>query len=184
VGVEESSIELTARSGRAALKHRLQLLGYTCQGDELDTMYDKFLEIADKKKYINDEDLLLMIGRTKATKDRPIKLEALQVMCGKNVKPTASVTLNVKGEKVTKSAIGDGPVDAAFEAVKKIIPFKDLYLEEYLVQAIRGGTDDTGKVNICIQHSGKSFYGFGADTDIVTASVEAYIDAIGQVYEG
>jgi len=184
VGVDESSIELTARSGRAAIKHRLQLLGYTCQGAELDVMYDKFLEVADKKKYINDEDLLLLIGKAKSTKDRPITLVALQVMCGKNVKPTASVTLDVKGEKISKSAIGDGPVDAAFEAVKKIIPFKDLYLQEYLVQAIHGGTDDMGKVNICIQHSGKSFYGFGADTDIVTASVEAYVDAIGQVYEG
>jgi 2-isopropylmalate synthase len=183
VGVDESSIELTARSGRAALKHRLQLLGFTCQGEELDVMYDKFLEVADKKKYINDEDLLLFIGRAKSKKEQPIKLIALQVMCGKNVKSTASVTLEVKGEKIIKSAVGDGPVDAAFEAVKKIIPFKDLYLEEYLVQAIHGGTDDMGKVNICIQHSGKSFYGFGADTDIVTASVEAYIDAISQVYE-
>lgn len=184
VGVDESSIELTARSGRAAIKHRLQLLGFTCQGTELDVMYDKFLEVADKKKYINDEDLLLLIGKAKSTKDRPITLVALQVMCGKNVKPTASVTLDIKGEKISKSAIGDGPVDAAFEAVKKIIPFKDLYLQEYLVQAIHGGTDDMGKVNICIQHSGKSYYGFGADTDIVTASVEAYVDAIGQVYEG
>lgn len=183
VGVEESSIELTARSGRAALKHRLQMLGFSCQGDELDQMYDKFLDIADKKKFINDEDLLLLIGKAKSTKDRPIKLESLQVLCGKNVKPTASVTLDIKGDKITKSAVGDGPVDAAFEAIKKIIPFKDLYLQEYLVQAIHGGTDDMGKVNICIQHAGKSFYGFGADTDIVTASVEAYVDAIGQVYE-
>lgn len=183
VGVEESSIELTARSGRAALKHRLQLLGFSCQGEELDSMYEKFLEVADKKKYINDEDLLLLIGKAKSTKDRPIKLEALQVICGKGVKPTASVTLNVKGEKITKAAVGDGPVDAAFAAVKKVISFQDIHLQEYLVQAIHGGTDDMGKVNICIQHSGRSFYGFGADTDIVTASVEAYIDAIGQVYE-
>ncbi|MFQ3580231.1 MAG: 2-isopropylmalate synthase [Bacteroidales bacterium] len=182
VGVDASSIELTARSGRAALKHRLQLLGHTFEKEELDAIYEKFLILADNKKKVDDEDLLLLIGKEQRQKDQILKVKHLQVVCGKSLKPTATVTMLIKDNEITETAIGDGPVDAAFKAVQKIVPVKDIHLQEYLVQAIHGGTDDLGKVNIQIKHNGKDFYGFGADTDVITASVEAYIDAINKVY--
>lgn len=182
VGVDESSIVLTARSGRAALKHRLQLLGHTLTKEELDITYTDFLDLADKKKEVNDDDLLMLVGQTVADRDRAIKVESLQVICGKSMIPTATVTLNIRGDVKTKSATGDGPVDAAFSAIKKIITQK-VHLEDFLIQAITGGSEDLGKVTISIKYQENIYYGFGANTDIVTASVDAFVDAISKTME-
>lgn len=182
VGVDESSIVLTARSGRAALKHRLQLLGHTLTKEELDVTYADFLDLADKKKEVNDDDLLMLVGQTSSKKERAIKVESLQVVCGKSMIPTATVTLNIKGDVKTQSATGDGPVDAAFSAIKKVIT-QEVRLEDFLIQAITGGSEDLGKVTISIQHQENLYYGFGANTDIVTASVDAFVDAISKTME-
>ena len=180
VGINESSIILTARSGRAALNHKLIKLGFELNDEELKIFYEKFLILADKKKEINDDDLLALIGKEKRHKDNAIKLEHLTIMCGKSAVPTATVQLKIKDEIYTASATGDGPVDAAFIAVRDIIK-KKIRVEEYLVQAITGGSNDLGKVHVQIINNKKTFYGFSADTDIVTASVEAYIDAINKI---
>lgn len=176
VGVIESSIVLTARSGRAALKHRLERLGFSLKQKKLDEYYEKFLKLADKKKDINDDDLLIMVGDEKR-EDTTVKLDFLQVVCGKSAIPVATVCVKMFGEKYTETTTGNGPVDAALTAVKKIVK-KEVRLEEYLVQAITRGSDDLGKVHIQIEHEGVIHYGFSANTDIVTASVEAFIDAI------
>ncbi len=176
VGLSESSIKLTARSGRAALKHRLERLGHTIEGEKLEKAYEQFLALADKKKEINDEDLLLLIGEERSDKNK-IKLEYLQVVCGKSAKPMATVTLKYNGEKLTETTSGNGPVDAAFHAIRKIVKSK-ANVEEFLVQAITRGSDDLGKVHIQLAYKGSTFYGFGANTDIITASVEAYVDAL------
>jgi 2-isopropylmalate synthase len=84
------------------------------------------------------------------------------------------------GEEYTATSTGNGPVDAAFKAVRSLVG-KKIKLEEYLVQAITGGTDDVGKVHIQIEHEGNIYYGFSANTDIVTASVEAYVNAISKI---
>jgi len=180
VGADQSSIELTARSGRAALKHRLQLLGVIMDKDELDKTYEQFLELADRKKEVNDDDLKIMIGKSKASENAPIKVKKLQVMCGKSLKSTAMVELEIKGELYAASATGDGPVDASYNAVKSLFR-EDIHLEEFLVQAITGGSNDNGKVSIQIQHADKMIYGFGTDTDIVTASVDALVDALSKI---
>ncbi len=176
VGILESSILLTARSGRAALKHRLEKLGFDLSKKKIDEMYERFLEVADKKKEVNDEDLLALAG-TEKREDRSIKLDLLQVVCGKSSVPVATVRLNLYGVLVTETATGNGPIDAAFTAVKKVVK-KKVRLEEFLIQAITRGSDDLGKVHIQIQYKGVMYYGYGASTDIITASVEAFIDAI------
>ena len=132
--------------------------------------------MADKKKDINDEDLLILLGEGRHAGQK-LKLEKLQVFCGKTIIPMATVTLDVYGESVTETANGNGPVDAAFNAVIKIMKVK-VKLEEFLVQAITRGSNDMGKVHIQMEHKGVNYYGFGADTDIITASVEAFIDAL------
>ncbi len=182
VGVDESSIVLTARSGRAALKHRLQNLGHTLSGDDLDATYQEFLKVADIKKEVNDDDLLVLVGKEERNKKRAIKLENLQVICGKSMIPTATVSLLIKDEVKKETAMGDGPVDAAYKAVKKLFPNK-IRLEDFLIQGFNGGSDDFGRVSVQIESENNYFYGFGADTDIVTASVEAFVDAISKVYE-
>ncbi|HOM39873.1 MAG TPA: 2-isopropylmalate synthase [Bacteroidales bacterium] len=179
VGVRESSIILTARSGRAALNHKLQQLGYKFEKEELDEIYYRFLKLADKKKVINDEDIKILTGEV-FQGEKPLKLEVLQVTCGKSTIPVATVGLKINNEVHTSTATGNGPIDAAFTAVKQLIN-KTVHLEEFLIQAITRGSDDIGKVHIQIEHEGKIYYGFSANTDIVTASVEAFVDAIAKI---
>ena len=133
VGLDDNSIVLTARSGRAALKYRLGVLG--------------------------------------------VNLDFLQVTTGKGVKSVASIGLDISGQKFEEASSGNGPVDAAINALKKIIQ-KHMTLKEFTIQAISKGSDDVGKVHMQVEYNGNVYYGFGANTDIVTASVEAYIDCI------
>ena len=178
VGVDQSSIILTARSGRAALKHHLKELGYSPSGEELDAIYGKFLDLADRKKDVSLRDLEVLVGRARS--DAPFRLEKLQVVCGQSTVPTATVQLSFDGETFTETAYGNGPVDAAFNAVKSITK-RRVHIEEFLVQAITRGSDDLGKVHIQLSHKGKMYYGFGANTDIVTASVESLLDALSKI---
>lgn len=179
VGINESTISLTARSGRAALKHRLETLGHTFNRVKLDELYEKFLVLADRKKDIRDEDLNILVGTSKG-EERVLKLKNLQIVCGKSLLPTATVVMQMGEETFTQSSIGNGPVDAAFNAVKEIVR-KKVRLEEFLIQAITGGSDDLGKVHVQIEYRKRIYYGFAADTDILTASVEAFIDALAKI---
>jgi 2-isopropylmalate synthase len=108
VGVRESSIILTARSGRAALNHRLESLGIELGKEELDEIYHRFLMLADKKKEINDEDIRILSGEVFRGEKR-LKLESLQVLCGNSVTPVATVGIRVNGEVHTSTAPGNGP---------------------------------------------------------------------------
>lgn len=180
VGVKESSIVLTARSGRAALKHRLGVLGYDYEPSELDNIYNRFLDLADKKKDITDEDLEILVGREKQAGKKPIELVSLQVICGKSTIPTATVQVSFHGDIFTETASGNGPIDAAFTAVKALVK-RRVRLEEFLIQAITRGSDDLGKVHVQVEHKDQIYYGFAAHTDIVTASVEAFLDALGKI---
>jgi 2-isopropylmalate synthase len=180
VGISESSIALTARSGRAALKHRLSLLGYHLNKEQVDEIYKRFLELADRKKDIRDEDLEILVGSTANKINNKIKLEHLQVLCGKSTIPMSTVTLKINGESFTQTASGNGPVDSSFTAIRQLI-HHHFKVEEYLVQAITKGSDDIGKVHIQIENKGNYYYGFSGNTDVVTASVEALIDAINKI---
>ncbi len=133
----------------------------------------------DKKKEVNDEDIRLLTGEV-FQGEKSLKLELLQVACGKSTVPVATVGLRINGEVHTSTAAGNGPIDAAFTAVKQLIS-KTVHLEEFLIQAITKGSDDFGKVHIQVEHQGKIYYGFSANVDIVTASVEAFIDAISKI---
>ena len=179
VGINESSIVLTARSGRAALKHRLSILGFSLDKEKLDEVYEDFLKLADKKKDIKDEDVALLVGDVKK-EDRRLSLEYLQVVTGKGLESMASVRVSVAGEIFDASSTGNGPVDAAIKAIKSIIKRK-VIVEEFLIQAITRGSDDVGKVHMQVEFDSQIYYGFGGNTDIVTASAEAYIDALNKI---
>lgn len=176
VGIDDNSIVLTARSGRAALKHRLELLGIGLTGEKLDKIYEEFLKLADGKKDVNDDDLLVLAGKDR-TSAHKIKLEYLQVTSGVSVRSSALVGLDIVGEKFEASSSGNGPVDAAINAIKKIITRK-MTIQEFLIQAMSKGSDDTGKVHMQVEYDGSVYYGFSANTDIVAASAESFIDAI------
>ena len=176
VGIDDSAIVLTARSGRAALKHRLHVLGVEMDQDKLDKVYEDFLKLADKKKDISDDDILVLAGADR-NDNHHIKLEFLQVTSGVGVRSVASLGLNISGEKFEAAASGNGPVDAAIKALRKIID-RHMELKEFTIQAISKGSDDMGKVHMQVEYDGQMYYGFGANTDIIAASVEAYIDCI------
>lgn len=176
IGIDENSIVLTARSGRAALKHRLSLHGVDIAGDKLNKIYNEFLKLADKKKDINDDDILILAGMERTEKQR-IQIDHLQVTSGVGVKAVASIGIQIANEKFEATASGNGPVDAAILALKKIIN-REMDLQEFTIQAINKGSNDVGKVHMQVAYNDIIYYGFGANTDIVAASVEAYIDAI------
>ena len=176
VGIDDNSIVLTARSGRAALKNRLKFLGIELNKEQLDGVYQKFLKLADKKKDINDDDILLLAGADRS-QNRRIKLEFMKVTSGVGIQSEATLELSINGEKHQATSTGNGPVDAAINALKQIIN-KTMVLQEFTIQAISKGSDDMGKVHTQVEYDGHIYYGFGANTDIIAASVEAYIDCI------
>ncbi len=177
VGLDDNSIVLTARSGRAALRYRLSVLGVEVDDEEkVDKIYQKFLKLADQKKEVNDDDILMLAGAD-IDETRAVKLDFLQVTTGMGVRSVASIGLDISGQKFEEASTGNGPVDAAICALKKIIQ-KHMTLKEFTIQAISKGSDDVGKVHMQVEYDGHIYYGFGANTDIVTASVEAYIDCI------
>jgi len=178
VGIPSSSIILTARSGRAAIKHRLNRLGYQIQKDELSQIYTKFLALADKKREINDTDLKTLIG--KESSDSSIRLLTVEVVCGDPIRPMALVKLIVDGIESTATGYGNGPIDASFNAINSIIK-KKVRLDEFLIQAMTGGSDDLGKVHVQVTYKDVLYYGFGTDTDIVVASVKAYLDSLQKI---
>ena len=147
--------------------------------EEVDDIYHRFLKLADKKKEINDEDIRILAGAVNQG-EKSLKLDLLQVSCGRSLIPVATVGLKIDGEVHYATASGNGPIDAAFTAVKQLIS-KTVHLEEFLVQAITKGSDDYGKVHIQVENDSKFYQGFSANTDIITASVEAFIDAISKI---
>ncbi len=177
IGLDDNAIVLTARSGRAALKYRLHVLGVNIDDEKrIDKIYDKFLKLADQKKEVGDPDILMLAGADTA-EAHGVKLDFLQVTTGMGVRSVASIGLDLCGQKFVEAATGNGPVDAAINALKKIIQ-KKMTLKEFTIQAISKGSNDVGKVHMQVEYDGGLYYGFGANTDIVTASVEAYIDCI------
>lgn len=175
VGVPETSIILTARSGRHALKHRLEKLGITLEKEDLQLAYDKFLHFADQSKEVYDEDLLRILGYQ--THQRILKIESLEVTCGKEKPAKVKLMLNRNNKQFYNEAEGNGPVDACIKAIDAVMGL-EVKLEEYLVQAITGGSDDIAKVHIQVSKDNVFYYGFGSDTDTVLATAKAYLDAL------
>ena len=176
VGIDDNAIILTARSGHAALRHRLETLGVEVDEEKLNDIYQRFLALADKKKDVTDDDILVLAGSGRTASHR-IKLDYLQVTSGHGVRPMAAIVVDIAGEKCRAAAEGNGPVDASINALKEIIK-RRMTLKEFTIQAINRGSDDVGKVHMQVEYDGQLYYGFGANTDIVAASVEAYIDAV------
>ncbi|MBP3228483.1 MAG: 2-isopropylmalate synthase [Bacteroidaceae bacterium] len=176
IGIDDNAIILTARSGHAALKHRLEVHGVELDEERLNKVYEEFLLLADKKKEVTDDDILMLAGADRAA-SRAIKVVNLQVTGGVGVRPVAALTLDIAGERFSAAAEGNGPVDAAINALKQIVRRK-MTLKEFTIQAINRGSDDVGKVHMQVEHDGHLYYGFGASTDIIAASVEAYVDCI------
>ena len=119
----------------------------------------------------------MLTGASINTSEHLVKMESLQVTSGKGITPVAAIKLKIANEVFEAAATGNGPVDASIKALKQII-HRQMELKELTIQAISKGSDDLCKVHVQVEHEGTVYYGFGSNTDIVTATVEAYIDCI------
>lgn len=183
IGLPSHSIILTARSGRHALKHRLEHIGYQLDKINLEETYTNFLEMADRLKEINDEDLqMLMSGKFQEEQvgEKGVSVKLAQIVAGTPLRPTATVCLKIKGEEKEATATGNGPVNATIKAIHKIVD-NDIKLKDFTISAFSGGSDDVSKVTLRVEHNGRTYSGFGYNTDIINASVNAYVDALNKL---
>ena len=184
VGASGSDIILSARSGHAALRHRLQELGYTFEDTDFEEVYERFLEIADQKKEVYDEDLESIIQERQRDIEAIYTLNALQIQCGDPLVPTAVATItDAAGVKHVVSTTGTGPVDAAYKAIDKVVGIQS-DLQEFAVKAITRGIDAIGEVTVRITaEDGRVYNGRGSDNDIIVSSAKAYINAINRMIQ-
>ena len=182
VGAGGSQIILTARSGHAALRHRMSELGFTFTDEEFEGIYQSFLEVADKKKEVYDEDLESIVHERERVSTAVWNLDAVQVSCGFPLTPTATITLtNMGGETFTECAYGTGPIDAAYKAVDKIVAVAN-DLNEFSVKAVTRGIDALGEVTVRVTaENGEVYIGRGSDNDIIVSSTKAYINALNRL---
>lgn len=182
VGAGKSRIILTARSGHAALRHRLEELGFSLHGDAFEEIYHAFLDLADKKKEVYDEDLQSLVSERDRNVSAFYTLDSVQISCGFPLTPTATVRLSNKlGEQFIDCAHGTGPVDAVYKAVNKIVQV-DNELSEFSVLSVTRGIDALGEVTIRVTApDGQIFTGRGSDPDIIVSSTKAYLNALNRL---
>jgi 2-isopropylmalate synthase len=180
VGAGGSSIVLTARSGRHALRHRIGELGSELPDAEFEKVYEAFLILADKKKEVYDEDIEALISDKVKHIAEVYALRNLRAESGTGITPTATVEMEIDGKAVKQTGQGDGPVDAVYRTIAAMTGTKSR-LEAYLVKGITGGTDAQGEVTVKVEEGGKKVAGHGADTDIIIASAKAYVNALNKL---
>uniref|UniRef100_UPI004047187D 2-isopropylmalate synthase n=2 Tax=Yoonia sp. TaxID=2212373 RepID=UPI004047187D len=179
VGLAGTSLPLGKHSGRAALRAKLAELGFDMADNQLKDVFVRFKELADRKKEVYDDDLIALVHHNAGEEDS-VKLKSLRVICGTQGPQTAEMTLEVDGTDVSTTATGDGPVDAAFNAVKALVAHQ-ARLQLYQVSAVTQGTDAQATVSVRMEEDGRIATGQSADTDTVVASVKAYLNALNRL---
>ena len=180
IGISQSTLVLGKHSGRHAFRERLKKLGYELSDEEINTLFKRFKDLADKKKEVFDEDLEALIAEEFLRIPEKYKLLNLNIISGTVAIPTATVEMEVDGVKVKEAGFGDGPVDAAFKTIAKITGTKSK-LRKFFVNAITGGTDAQGEVTVRLEENDLIATGQGSHTDIILASAKAYINALNRL---
>lgn len=181
IGLTFNQLVLGKHSGRAALKKRIISLGYDVSKEELQKIFEKFKQLADKKKVVYDEDLEVLIMEIRFAGEEKYELLSVNVTSGTETIPTATVVMKVdQEEKPAQASLGDGPVDAALNTIRQIVNIPCV-LTSFVVKAITGGTDAQGVVSISIEWEGIKATGRGSHTDIVIASAYAFVNALNRL---
>ncbi|SHH32914.1 2-isopropylmalate synthase [Cognatishimia maritima] len=178
IGLSGTSLPLGKHSGRAALRDKLEQLGYEVGDNQLKDIFVRFKDLADRKKEVFDDDLIALM-RTDDANDT-LKLKTLRVVCGTGGPADATLVMEINGEEKTAIERGDGPVDAAFRAIRQLHP-NEAHLELYQVHAVTEGTDAQATVSVRLSEGGNIATGESADTDTVVASAKAYIHALNRL---
>ena len=180
VGLASNKLVMGKHSGRHAFKDRLADLGYELDKKDLNHLFKKFKELADKRKEILDEDIEVLIAEEILRVPDKYKLDYLNVVAGTSAVPTATVKLIIDGHKAQSAGFGVGPIDATFNTIAKMTGTRSKLLR-FSVNAISGGTDAQGEVTVRLQENGLIALGKGADPDIFTASAKAYINGLNRL---
>ncbi len=182
IGLNDNQIVLGKLSGRNAFRTRLKELGFELSEQDLNKAFVRFKDLADKKKELTDRDLEAIVqDETQSQSGVGFVLERVQVSCGDHECPTATVTIRtLDGRELTDAAVGTGPVDAVYRAINRLAEVPN-QLIEFSVQSVTAGIDAIGEVTIRLQHEGRIYSGHSANTDIIVASAQAYLNALNRL---
>ncbi|MED5395971.1 MAG: 2-isopropylmalate synthase [Pseudomonadota bacterium] len=181
VGLSTSKLVLGKHSGRHAFKEKLKELGYDLGDNAVQDAFKRFKDLADVKKDVFDEDIVALVDDEIVRTNDRIRLVSLEVLCGTvHQPPSAELELEIDGKTKSCKSTGDGPVDAAFNAIKQLFPH-NTRLQLYQVHAVTQGTDAQAEVTVRLEEDGKTVNGSGADTDTMVASVKAYVNALNKL---
>ena len=181
IGLSGTSLPLGKHSGRAALRAKLKDLGFELADNQLNDVFVRFKALADRKKEVFDDDIIALVTDAGAIDASDhLELKFLRVICGTEAPQNADLVIRVGDEEKTVVATGDGPVDAAFNAVKQAFPHS-ARLQLYQVHAVTEGTDAQATVSVRMEEDGRIATAQSADTDTVVASVKAYINALNRL---
>jgi 2-isopropylmalate synthase len=180
VGLKESALVMGKHSGRHAFREKLKELGYELGENAFEDAFQRMKDLADKKKYVFDEDIEALADQEMASIADPIRVLSLTVIAGTDGPQKATIRLDVNGEQKVAEATGDGPVDATFKAIRAIVPH-EARLPLYQVHAVTEGTDAQAEVSVRLEENGKTVTGRGADTDTLVASARAYVSALNKL---
>ena len=181
VGLTESSLVMGKHSGRAAFRQKLEELGYQLGDNEFQDAFKRFKDLADAKKQVFDEDIVALVDDEVLRGHDRIQVVEVEVYCGSHGPQRAILTLSVDGNEHTAATRGNGPVDALFNAIRRIVPHDDTHLEVYQVHAVTGGTDAQAEVSVRLSEHGRTVLGTGAHTDTLVASARAYVNALNKL---
>jgi 2-isopropylmalate synthase len=180
VGIPKTSLVLGKLSGRHAFRERLRDLGYRLSETDFELAFNRFKQLADKKRQIYDEDIESIVVEEILRMPHRFKLVYINVVSGNITVPTATVKMEVDGQLIQEADFGDGPVDATFKTIKKITRTKSKLLQ-FAINAITSGTEAQGEVTVKLEEKGNTVIGQGADTDVIVASAKAYINALNKM---
>ncbi|WP_128896152.1 2-isopropylmalate synthase [Longirhabdus pacifica] len=183
IGVKDSKLVLGKHSGRHAFREKLIDLGYTLEDDQINTAFQKFKDLADKKKQVNDDDIRTIVEEKLIQTVQYFKLEAMQVTYGNKSVPMATVSIHTReGEQLEEAALGNGSVDAIYKAIDKVTG-ESVTLQDYKIVSVSHGKDAQGEVYVILAQDDITVQGRGVSTDILEASAKAYIHAVNRLLE-
>lgn len=180
IGFPKSQVILTARTGRHGVFHRIAELGVILSDEDAEKVYQRFLQVADTKNEICDDDLFAILNDEVKDQPEAYRLDFFKAHCETGILPNVTVSIENEIGKKEAIATGDGPVDAAYKAISDIVGFTPKLIR-YEIQAVTEGTNALGRVLVHVEHDSMKVIGNGASTDIIEASIKAYIDGINKL---
>ncbi|QEY30992.1 2-isopropylmalate synthase [Synechococcus sp. RSCCF101] len=184
IGLADNRLSLGKLSGRSAFRARLEELGYSLERQDLDEAFARFKDLADRKREISDRDLEAIVSEQVQQPEAHYTLTHVQVSCGTTLLPTATVTLRTRdGADLSEASMGTGPVDAVCQALNRLARVPN-DLVEFSIKSVTEGIDAMGEVTIRLRHRNQLYSGHAADTDIVVAAAQAFVNALNRLMSG